>query len=103
MSGFVILVEFLLVSADSLKPFRALIDDNARQSRSLEPGCQRFDVLVPEGAIDRIVLYEIYDDHQAFLDHLASEHYKAFERESAALVESKSVSELALVYDGAPE
>jgi autoinducer 2-degrading protein len=100
---FVVLVEFTLASPDFLAPFRTLIDDNARRSRSLEPGCQRFDVLMPEGANDRIVLYEIYDDRPAFQAHLGTAHYKAFERESAHLVRSKSVSELALVHDGAQE
>ena len=96
-----VIVEFDLRSAESLGPFRALVDENARQSRSLESGCQQFDVLVPIGASKRVVLYEIYDDRRAFQDHLETDHYQAFDRQSAHLVKAKSVSELALVFDGA--
>ncbi|MHA1549491.1 MAG: putative quinol monooxygenase [Alphaproteobacteria bacterium] len=99
-SRFVVLVEFTLASPEFMTPFRVLIDDNARQSRALEPGCQCFDVLNPKGAHDRIVLYEVYDDRQAFQAHLGSEHYQVFETECAHLVKSKSVSEMVLVCDG---
>ncbi len=95
-----VIVEFGLRSAESLGAFRTLVDENARQSRSLEPGCRQFDVLVPDGASERVVLYEIYDDRRAFQDHLKTDHYQAFDRQSAHLVKSKSVTELALVFDG---
>jgi len=99
---FAVLVEFTLASPEVMAPFRVLIDDNARQSRLLELGCQYFDVLVPSDANDRIVLYEIYDSRQAFQAHLGTAHYQAFKTESAHLVASKSVRELELVCDGAP-
>ncbi|MBB2201381.1 putative quinol monooxygenase [Gluconacetobacter tumulisoli] len=43
-----------------------------------EPGCERFDVLLPDGEANRVVLFEIYADQAAFDAHLATPHYKVF-------------------------
>ena len=101
MTGlYVITVEFRLHRASDMPAFRALIDDNARQSCTLEPGCQRFDVLVPKGVADAILLYEIYDSRAAFEAHLQSGHFHAFDRASDALVLSKAVFEFTLACEG---
>ena len=97
---YVIAVEFKLHSAGEMPVFRKLIDENARQSCRLEPGCQRFDVLVPHGSTDSIFLYEIYDSRAAFEDHLKAAHYHIFDHASAALVLSKVVREFTLVCEG---
>ena len=81
--------------------FRPLMDRNAVDSCSLEPGCRRFDVLVPEGEQDRIFLYEIYDDRAAFDAHLKTAHFDHFNRMSAELVTSKEVKFHVLVCEGA--
>ena len=95
-----ITVEFKLHSAGAMPAFRKLIDENARQSCRVEPGCQRFDVLVPHGSTDSIFLYEIYDSRAAFEDHLRAAHYHIFDHASAALVLAKVVREFTLVCDG---
>lgn len=99
MKGFVIIVDFT-VKPGAIAAFRALVDANARASCRDEAGCRRFDVLVPAGEDSRVVLYEIYDDRTAFAAHLASPHFAAFNRESAAHVTAKRVSELELVCEG---
>ena len=99
MSPYVIMVDFRL-RPGAMGAFRRLIDDNARASVKLEPGCQRFDVLVPRGEADRIMLYEIYDDRAAFEAHLKTPHFASFNTESAALVSDKTVFEYALVCEG---
>ena len=99
MKGFVIMVDFT-VKPGSMAAFRALVDANARISCRDEAGCRRFDVLAPVGEDARVVLYEIYDDRAAFAAHLASPHYAAFARDSAAHVAAKRVSELQLVCEG---
>ena len=76
------------------------MDRNAIDSCKLEPGCRRFDVAVPEGAKDRVFLYEIYDDRAAFDAHLKTAHFDVFNRESADLVISKDVRFLSLVCEG---
>ena len=47
MSAFVITVDFT-VKPGAMAAFRKLIDRNARDSCADEPGCRRFDVLVPK-------------------------------------------------------
>lgn len=77
MGNFVLTVEFELRPAD-LERFQVLISENARLSVANEPGCRQFDVVRPEGADNRIVLYEVYDDLAAFQAHTKMPHVAAF-------------------------
>jgi autoinducer 2-degrading protein len=99
MSGFVITVDFT-VKPGAMAAFRKLIDRNARDSCAGEPGCRRFDVLVPLEPGDKVFLYEIYDDRAAFDAHLKTPHFDVFNRESEALVISKKVAQYNLVCEG---
>ena len=99
MSAFVITVDFTL-KPGAMVAFRKLIDKNAQDSCALEPGCQRFDVLVPTEASDKVFLYEIYDDRAAFDAHLKTPHFAAFNRESEGLVISKKVAQYNLTCEG---
>ncbi len=99
MMGYVVMVDFKLKPGD-MTAFRKLIDSNARDSCKLEPGCRRFDVLLPRESNDRIVLYEIYDDRAAFDRHLKMEHFQQFDRASAPFVREKSVTALTLACEG---
>ena len=99
MTAYVIVVDFRL-RPGAMGSFRRLVDDNARASVGAEPGCRRFDVLVPKGETDRIMLYEIYDDRAAFEAHLKTPHFASFNAESVPLVSEKTVFEYALVCDG---
>ena len=99
MSAFAITVDFTL-KPGAMASFRRLIDKNAQDSCSLEPGCQRFDVLVPHEPGDKVFLYEIYDDRAAFDAHLKTAHFEMFNRQSEALVLTKNVIQYALVCEG---
>ena len=92
MSGYVITVEFNL-HPGALKQFLPLIVENANRSRTVEPGCERFDVLVPKDSYDRILLYEIYRDKAAFGEHLKATHFLDFNAASASLVKDKRIVE----------
>ena len=96
---------FVLVVSLRIKPgkdrqFLTAIEANATASLREEPGCRRFDVLAPTEASDKIFLYEIYDDRAAFDAHLKSPHFAAFNRESEALVISKTVAQYNLACEG---
>ncbi|MEZ5926078.1 MAG: putative quinol monooxygenase [Hyphomicrobiaceae bacterium] len=99
MSAFVIIVDFKL-NPGTRPEFRKLIDVNAQTSVRDETGCRRFDVLEPEGESDRIVLYEIYDSRADLEAHIATEHYKSFDKASAAMVAEKTVTAFALACEG---
>ena len=98
MTGFVITVDFEL-KPGTLPAFRSLVEINARHSCRDEPGCRRFDVLVPPGQ-DRVFLYEIYDNREAFDAHLKTPHFELFNRESAPLIVAKHVAEYLLACEG---
>lgn len=98
MTGFVVIVEFKLLPGNQAA-FRALVDANAVASVQLEAGCRRFDVLEVQGEVDRVLLYEIYDDEAAFDEHCRSTHFKEFDRLSAELVARKNVLRCDLVLE----
>jgi LDH2 family malate/lactate/ureidoglycolate dehydrogenase/quinol monooxygenase YgiN len=87
-----ILVEFKL--RGGMRPrFVELVRANAASSLCDEPGCQRFDVFVPDSG-DDVVLYEEYGDRAAFAEHCRSEHFRLFDAEVASMVVSKRVTVL---------
>ena len=95
MDGFVVLVRFA-IEAGRRAEFEALVKTNAAASVRDEPGCRRFDVLIPRDGADEIVLYEIYDDADAFEAHKQMPHYLSFKEATAALVRSVTLDELDL-------
>lgn len=101
MSKFTILVQFVIAPGE-MGAFLPLMLTNARTSLREEEGCERFDVLQPEGEPDRIVLYEIYRDRAAFDVHAASAHFKEFDAATKDLVRSKVVTVLNLCGADAP-
>jgi quinol monooxygenase YgiN len=72
----------------------ALMLDNAEKSRTLEPGCDRFDVCLPAGETDRVFLYEIYQDEAAFAAHLKADHYLRFAEATKAMIKDRRVAKL---------
>jgi quinol monooxygenase YgiN len=92
------MVDFRL-KAGTFDRFRKLIVENARASLRDEPGCRQFDVVIPSGESDRVLLYEIYDDAAAFEVHKRMPHFATFDRDSAPFVTAKAVT-LGKVDDG---
>lgn len=76
------------IHLERMDAFLPLMIENARASRTLEPGCRQFDIC-RDGS--EIFLYEIYDDRRAFDAHLASAHYRAFDAAVAGMVAEKTV------------
>lgn len=95
MSKFVIIVEFNLEDG-SFERFHAAVLENAERSLNLEPGCQRFDVLIPEGEKNRVVLYEIYEDVEAFEAHRKMPHFQEFDTDVQSCVRGRSLSRFLL-------
>lgn len=89
------------VAGEAATAFLERVRRQAADSLSREPACRRFDVCVDPAMPRRVFLYELYDDRAAFDAHLASGHFKAFDREVAAMVLAKRVETYALTSDGA--
>ncbi|WP_083533192.1 putative quinol monooxygenase [Bosea sp. WAO] len=96
MAKFTILVRFRIADG-SMAGFLPLMIENAETSRRDEPGCERFDVLQPDGEQDCILLYEIYRDRAAFDAHCASQHFKRFDAATKTMVAEKTVTVLGLL------
>lgn len=77
MNKFVLLVEFQ-VKPESLEEFLKLVDGNARDSVSKEPGCFQFDVMQTMDDPNHVVLYEVYATEDAFKAHMGMAHTQAF-------------------------
>jgi (4S)-4-hydroxy-5-phosphonooxypentane-2,3-dione isomerase len=92
---FAITVTFELVPGHRDR-FLELVRENAATSLRAEPGCRRFDVLIPERE-DAVFLYEIYTDRAAFDAHLASDHFKAFNEATTRMVAAKTITPFALL------
>ena len=98
MKRYVITVDFQL-HPGSLPQFLPLMLDNAEKSRTHEAGCDRFDVLLPPGESDRVILYEIYRDEAAFQVHLKTSHFIDFDAATRALIKDKKIGKLFIEND----
>jgi quinol monooxygenase YgiN len=58
-----------------------------------EAGCSQFDVCVDPSATDRVFLYEVYSDREAFAAHLESAHFKDFDAATRPWVKAKQVAQ----------
>ena len=65
------------VKPEAVAMFKSASIANARESVK-ESGIARFDVLQQQDDPTRWVLYEVYDNEQAWLDHRRAEHFLAF-------------------------
>ena len=88
--GFVVLAEFD-VKLQHAEDFLALVRANAAASVHDEPGCRRFDVLLPEGRDEPVTLYEIYRDRAAFDAHLMTAHFAAFDAATRTMISGRMV------------
>ncbi len=68
MSKVAIAVEFH-VKPEHRAAFERIIGEHARKTLESEPGCERFDVLIPKKDDGRVLLCEVYKDDAAFKAH----------------------------------
>jgi quinol monooxygenase YgiN len=96
LSPYTILVTFD-IEPGRLDEFCRLVAINARASLEREPGCEVFDVLLPSGQPDRVILYERYLDRAAFDEHCRTTHFADFDRATTAMVRAKGFVEFSAV------
>ncbi len=61
-----------------------------------EPGCQCFDISVPDDGDDKVRLYEVYADQAAFDLHMATEYMKAYRADTASMVAGRVLAKAVL-------
>ena len=78
----------LRIKPENVDGFMKKALENAREARK-EPGCKQFDVLVDPKDATRVMLYEIYNDEQAFETHQQTPHFKKYVAEAVPLLASR--------------
>ncbi|MDA0653031.1 MAG: putative quinol monooxygenase [Proteobacteria bacterium] len=51
-----------------------------------EPGCHRFDILLPDDAENQVCLYEVYEDQAAFDLHGGTDYMAAYREQTGDMV-----------------
>ena len=85
MSAFALIVQ-LQAKPEELDRFMEMALENAAATRSTEPGCRQFDVLVDPENATRIAFYEVYDDNDAFEAHQQTAHFKKYFKNAVPLL-----------------
>lgn len=93
MSEIAIVVEFEIVAA-SKAALISIIRAHARRTKAEEPGCIRFDILEPvdeagKKSADRLMLFELYRDKDAFDAHRASPNLPRFFADTKSYIKSR--------------
>jgi len=83
-------MSFVLVVTIRIKPenvdrWMPMALENARAARK-EPGCRQFEVLVDPKDRTKVLLYEVYDDENAFEAHQQTPHFKNYLAEAVPLL-----------------
>ena len=72
----------------SFDAYYELMCKHAAASRQ-EPGCMRFDVVIPFKSENRLLFYEMYEDQASLDAHAGTERIKAHREKSKEFVESR--------------
>ena len=75
---FVVTVTFV-VKDEYVDDFKPVMETQATNSLTLEPGCHQFDVCFDPSDRRRVFLYELYTDRAAFDEHLKTDHFLNFD------------------------
>ena len=84
-----VLVVNIRIKPDGVESFMQKLGENAAAARK-EPGCRQFEVLVDPEDKTRVMLFEVYDDQQAFEAHQAGAAFKKYLAEAVPLLASRT-------------
>jgi (4S)-4-hydroxy-5-phosphonooxypentane-2,3-dione isomerase len=76
------------IKPEHVEPWMKMALENARSARE-EPGCRQFEVLVDPRDTTKVLLFEIYDDEQAFEAHQQTPQFKRYLAEAVPLLASR--------------
>jgi quinol monooxygenase YgiN len=89
MSAVTLVVE-IRTHAGRREAFIARLQQHRENVRAHEPGCQQFDILVPdEDDCETCWLYERYSDDKAFEDHNAAPYFQEYRADTDAMIASR--------------
>lgn len=85
------------IKSGALERFMPLMHANAKSSLSDEAACLQFDVATDPANPDEVFLYELYTDRAGFDAHLATQHFKNFDRAVEDMIATKDIRTFAQV------
>ena len=88
---YVITVDFF-IKDNLVDNFKKRVIQQANDSLNKEKDCLYFDVCFDKENINRVFLYEIYKDKNAFDEHLNSSHYLSFNKEVSPWIKEKIIN-----------
>lgn len=88
---YVVLVEFT-INPEHVQAFRQRVQQQAQDSLREESECRVFDVCIDPDRDDFVLLYEIYSDRNAFELHLASAHFRDFDKTVQGWISDKKIA-----------
>jgi len=88
---YVITVEFF-IKESNVDSFKKRMLQQANDSLKKEKDCYHFDVCFDKENTNRVFLYEIYKDKNAFDVHINSSHYINFNEEVTPWVKEKIIN-----------
>ena len=89
MSEFVLIVN-VHIKPDAVAKFMEMALTNAAETRSTEPGCRQFDVVVDPEDQTKIAYYEVYDSADAFEAHQQTAHFMKYLETVVPLLDARA-------------
>jgi quinol monooxygenase YgiN len=80
----------LRIRPETREAFVAAIELQAETALEAEPGCLRFDVCEDVDDPDHFLIYEVYEDEDAFRAHRLTEHFARWAEARDAFVVEQS-------------
>jgi autoinducer 2-degrading protein len=81
------------VKPGAFEEVHQLAVEDAESSVGKEAGCLQFNVLVPAAGGDRLALFEVYKNKEAFLEHVETQHCQKFLAAAAKSTSGKNLTE----------
>ncbi|MGB7287700.1 MAG: putative quinol monooxygenase [Salaquimonas sp.] len=80
------------VKSESVDAFLPLMKKQAEASLQNEPECKIFEIWIDEKNPTRVQLYEVYSAPEDFDLHLASDHFKNFDKAVSPMILDKTIT-----------
>ena len=98
MSAIVLIVE-LKTAPGQRERYLARAREHRRNVIANEPGCQCFDIVVPDDGGDKVYLYEVYADEAAFETHVNTDYMQAYRADTGPMIAERTLNRCSLAND----
>jgi len=75
-----------------IEDYLQLAQQHKSRVLSKEPGCQQFDILIPDDTENRVHLFEVYDDEAALEIHMNSDYMQMYREKSGPMIANRHLN-----------